>query len=140
MSTYTFRIVTTPGIEKVLIKELKLLGIKNVQKVNGRKVVEAKGTLKDLYKMVYKWRIAENIQIKPWYQFLARGEKELEKNLNKVPWHAYMPLENFQDYKFPIVIGKSFKSELYHTKKISDIVKLYLNELPIKREFSKFNR
>jgi 23S rRNA G2445 N2-methylase RlmL len=54
MSTYSFRIVTTPGIEKVLVRELKLLGIKNVEKVKGRKIVEAKGTLKDLYRMVYK--------------------------------------------------------------------------------------
>jgi hypothetical protein len=51
-----------------------------------------------------------------------------------------MDLENFQNYKFPIVLAKSFKSELYHTRKISDIVMLFLNELPIKREFSKFNR
>lgn len=54
MSTYTYRIVTTPGIEHVLIKELKLLGIKNVQKVKGRKIVEAVGSLKDLYTICYK--------------------------------------------------------------------------------------
>jgi len=140
MSGYTFRLVTTPGIEHVLIKELKMLGLKNPQKLKGRKIVQATGTLKDLYKVCYKSRVADSIQLRMTRPFLARGEKELNKNLAKLPWHAYLPLEEFRKYRFPIIKAKSFKSKLYHTRKISDILKLHLNELPIRKLYNKQNR
>jgi len=139
MSKYTYRIVTTPGIEHVLVRELKMLGLKNAHKVKGRKVVEASGSLKELYKIIFKTRTAENIQLRPTQSFIARGEKELDKNLSKVPWHAFLPLKNFKKYSFPYVNSKSFKSNLYHTKLVSDIVKLHINELPIKKEYKKQN-
>ena len=96
MSTYTYRIVTTPGIESVLIRELKLLGLKNVIKPKGRKIVEAVGPLKDLYKIIYKSRVAERVQLRPSKAILARGDKELEKNLEKIPWHAFLPISDFK--------------------------------------------
>ena len=135
MSTYTYRIVTTPGIESVLVKELKLLGIKNVSKLKGRKIVEAVGPLKDLYKIIYKSRVAERVQLRPSKPILARGDKELNKNLTKVPWHAFLPISEFKKYKFPSISSKSFKSNLYHPKLIADIVKLHINELPVKKEY-----
>lgn len=140
MSRYTFRIVSTPGIENVLIKELLILGFKNPIKVPGRKIVEASGSLKDLYQLCYRSRIAEIVQIRLSKPFLARGEKELNKNLAKVPWHAFLPLKDFRKYKFPHVNSKSHQSKLYHTRKITDIVQLFLNELPIKKEYHQFNR
>jgi 23S rRNA G2445 N2-methylase RlmL len=136
MSKYTYRLITTPGIEHVLVKELQSLGFSNAKKLKTRKAVEVNGSLKDLYKIMYSSRLAENIQIRPVQQFLARGDKELDKNLSKVPWHAFLPLKNFQKYKFPYVNSKTFQSNLYHTKKVSDIVKLHINELPIKREYN----
>lgn len=36
--------------------------------------------------------------------------------------------------------AKTFQSNLYHTRMISDMVKLYINELPIQIEYNKFNR
>ena len=72
------RIVTTPGIESVLIKELKSLGITNAQKVSGRKIVEVKGSLTDLYKIIYRSRVSERIQIRMGKQILARGDNELK--------------------------------------------------------------
>ena len=93
-----------------------------------------------MYRLCYKSRIAENVQIRPSKPFLARGEKELNKNLGKVPWHAFLPLNDFRKYKFPLVKSKSHQSNLYHIRKITDIVQLHLNELPIKKEYNKFNR
>lgn len=35
-----------------------------------------------------------------------------------------------------MVNAKTYQSKLYHTRKVSDIVKLHINELPVKREYN----
>ncbi|CAI2363892.1 unnamed protein product [Moneuplotes crassus] len=138
MSQYTFRIVSNPAT--TLVKELKLLGFKKAKVVPGRKIVETNGTLKDLYKIIYHSRIAEDVQLRVTKPFLARGDKEFTKNLHKIPWHAFMPLDDFLKYKFPLVTAKSFQSNLYHTRKITDLVQIHINDLPIRKEYNKVNR
>lgn len=127
----TYRIVTTPGIEETLVKELVSLGITNAHKVQDRKIVEANGSLADLYKIIYYSRISENIKIKMGNQIIARGDKELKKNAFKLPWHAYLPLDNFLSYTFPYVIAKSFQSNLYHERKISEIIQGLISKLKL---------
>lgn len=56
--------------------------------------------------------------------------------LKKVPFHSYMPVDKFKEYKFPFVNAKTYESNLYHTRKVSDIVKMYLNEMPYWREYN----
>lgn len=59
--------------------------------IPGRKAIEIKGSQEMLWKLLVSSRIAEDIQLKAGPTFLARGEKELKTNLQKVPWHCYMP-------------------------------------------------
>jgi hypothetical protein len=32
---------------------------------------------------------------------MARGEKELELNLKKLPWHCYFPIDKYDEFKMP---------------------------------------
>jgi hypothetical protein len=56
---------------------------------------------------------------------LARGEKEFEKNIKKLPWEAFLPVKDLDLYEAPNVkvISKllkcnSMNSNLFHEKKI----------------------
>ena len=98
MSTFVYRIRSPPGLENTLIKDLKWqLALRGKQqsaaiyKVPGRKILEIRGDEKMMWHILSKSRIAEDLQVRACHSFMARGEKELESNLQKVPWHVYMP-------------------------------------------------
>lgn len=81
----------------------------------GRKIIEMRGDQETLWKILSRSRIAEDLQVKASHEFMARGEKELESNLQKIPWHVYMPSdERHTQFELPKVTAKSFKSKLYH--------------------------
>jgi 23S rRNA G2445 N2-methylase RlmL len=83
--------------------------------VPGRKIIEMRGDQETLWKILSRSRIAEDLQVKACHEFMARGEKELESNLQKIPWHVYMPSdERHTQFELPKVTAKSFKSKLYH--------------------------
>lgn len=66
-TVFTYRIRPPPGLEKTLLKELKALDIPMVnkpEKVNGRKVIEVQGPEVTLWHMMFKSRIAEDIQVR----------------------------------------------------------------------------
>ncbi len=145
MSTiFHYRLRAPKGLEKTLIKELKTIlphgknqvEIDSIHKVPGRKIIEVNGNQEMMWKLMSRSRIAEDIQVRPCTSFVARGDKELELNLQKVPWHCYLPIDNYHQYKMPQTTAKSFKSKLYHTQKIRDILLGYLNELPIKKAYN----
>ena len=54
-----------------------------------------------MWNLVFKSRIVEDVQVKMTTRFLARGEDELKKNLDKLPWPAYLDLENHKDFATP---------------------------------------
>ncbi len=104
MSVFTYRLRAAKGLDSTLIKELKwYLGLNNsqVKLIPGRKTVEVKGDQEMLFKLLSKSRILEDIQVKVGPTFLARGEKELETGLRKLPLHGYMPLLNHDQFKMP---------------------------------------
>lgn len=122
MSTFVLRLRSPPGLEQTLIKDLRWqLGLTGKQhndaitKVRGRKIIEMRGDQETIWKIICRSRIAENLQVQACHSFLARGEKELETNLQKVPWHVYMPSdERHTQFELPQVTAKTFKSKLYH--------------------------
>lgn len=58
----TYRIRPPPGLEKTLMKELKMIrGITNARKISGRKIIEVSGTEETMWQIMYKSRIAEDI-------------------------------------------------------------------------------
>lgn len=96
MSIFNYRIRAPKGLENTLVKELKQLKVSNnIMKVPGRKIIEVKGDQNTLWNIMFKSRIAEDIQVRTTQQFLARGEKELQVNLEKQPWHCYLPLDQY---------------------------------------------
>ena len=100
MTQHVFRIRAPKGLDETLIKDLKWqmkLSRKQadvqISKIPGRKAIEVRGDQTLLWKLLVSSRIAEDIQIKICKTFLVRGEKELKTNLDKVPWHCYMPTD-----------------------------------------------
>lgn len=92
---FTYRLRPPIGLEKTLIKELISLGIGGKpRKVPGRKIIEIQGDQEMLWEIMHKSRIVEDIQLRMTQPFLARGEEELDKNLQKLPWHCYLPNPN----------------------------------------------
>ena len=96
-SSYTFRLRAPKGLDEILIKELKYLGLdKNngsLKKIEGRKAVEIKGTFETMWQILFRSRIAEDLQVRMTQGFKARGEDELRSNLHKLPWDCYLPIK-----------------------------------------------
>ena len=104
MSVYTYRLRAAYGLESTLIKELRwYLGLKQseVRIIPGRKTVEVHGGQDMLFRLLSRSRIVEDIQLKCGPTFTARGEKELETNLRKIPFHCYMPIKDHDKFKMP---------------------------------------
>jgi hypothetical protein len=68
-----------------------------------------------MFKLIAQSRILEDVQLKVGPSFTARGEKELDSNLQKLPFHCYMPIADHQKFKMPQATAKSHKSKLFHT-------------------------
>ena len=130
-------------MEQTLIKDLRWqLGLKakkdkdKIYKVPGRKIVEMRGDQETIWRVLSRSRIAEDLQVQACHGFLARGEKELENNLQKVPWHVFMPCdERHTQYELPRTTAKSFKSKLFHDHLIRNLLLSHISELPIRRAF-----
>jgi hypothetical protein len=60
-TVFTYRLRPPSGLERTLIKELKLLGISNIRKIPGRKIIEVNGPEETLWQIMFKSRIAEDI-------------------------------------------------------------------------------
>ena len=59
MSTYHLRLLTTTGLEKVLVKELTLLGIRNAEVLLGRNAVALQADLPTLWRVIFFSRVTE---------------------------------------------------------------------------------
>ena len=54
-----------------------------------------------MWTVLAKSRIAEDVQVRMTQPFLARGEEELRKNLQKLPWHCYLNVRDYENFKMP---------------------------------------
>ena len=99
---YLLRLRAPKGLDLTLIKELRMIGIETEsEKMDGRKAVQLWATWNDIWTIMAKSRIAEDCQVRITTSFLARGENELRNNLRKVPWHAYLRIKDYSDFKMP---------------------------------------
>ena len=145
MSQYIYRLRAPKGLDSTLIKDLRWqLGLtakqarEQIREIPGRKAIEVRGDQAMLWRLLVSSRIAEDIQLKTSKEFLARGEKELQSNLNKVPWHCYMPSdERHSEYEMPKTTAKTHQSKLFHSKLARNLLLSHINELPIKRAFKR---
>lgn len=112
----TFELVATcgAGLESLVGKELKNLGIEHVLE-NGR--ARFKGT-KETIALCNVWlRVADRIKIVVG-EFDAFTFDQLFEGVKALPWENYLPL----DAQFPVA-GKSIKSKLFSTPDVQAITK-----------------
>lgn len=112
-----FRMMATAafGIEAVVGKELRQLGMENVKVEDGRIFFE--GTMKDLA-IANMWsRTADRIYV-VLSQFKAYSFEELFQGISKIPWEEYISVDD----EFP-VNAKSVKSKVYSKADIQRISK-----------------
>ena len=140
-SKYTYRLRAPKGLDDTLIKELQqILGERasNIHKIPGRKAVEVHGDMQTMWEILFKSRIAEDLQVKITQSFMARGEEELRKNLQKLPWACYLPLSDYQQYRLPMTRSNCHQSKLFHSQLVREILLQEINDLPIHRDYAKF--
>jgi len=78
--------------EKTLMKQVSQID-PMVKKIQGRKALEIRGGMDTLWKILFKSRIVEDVQVKLGSSFQARGEDELRKNLRTLAWDSYLPIK-----------------------------------------------
>ena len=146
-SVYTFRLRAPRGLDNTLIKELKQHGFDNqigslesIKKIPGRKAVEIRGPLSLMWDILFRSRIAEDLQVRMTQSFLARGETELRRSFQKLPWACYLPLAEFEEYDPPQIRAKTYKSKLYHEKMTREIFLQEVHDLPIYKSYNQYKR
>lgn len=69
-----------------LVKVHPEFNIQSINNLTGRKVVEVRGPMPVMWNILSRSRIVEDVQLRMTQSFLARGETELRRNLQKIPW------------------------------------------------------
>lgn len=72
--------------------------------------------------------------------FLARGESELRKNFQKLPWACYLPLAKFEEHDPPQLRAKTHKSKLFHDKMVREIFLQEVHDLPVYRSYNIYKK
>jgi len=101
-SFFKFLAQTSPDLKKYLLKELTLLGLNPIAKSGSHFLsrfkfifqiffleineIEFRATEEKLFDVMYRIRTIEGLKLQIGSEIVARGEKELEKNLKKMPW------------------------------------------------------
>ena len=107
-----FLAITSPGIEGILQKELKDLGIRTTKKIPGG--IEAKGKIEDLWKANLWSRTASRIIVR-LDEFHASSFYELERRAKKVEWGRYVA--RGAPVRFRVTCRKS---RLYHSDAVAE--------------------
>ncbi len=110
-TTYKIFVVCPPGIESILLNELKTIGIQGKQVKGG---VEFNGDLVSLYSANLWLRSASRVLVRIG-QFKLLSLKEAPERFSKYPWEIYL------GYQTKIrVRAACHKSKIYHSDAISD--------------------
>ena len=115
MSNYKLIASCSFGIESIVARELKTLGIDDLKTENGR--IEFTGTLTDMARCNIHLRCAERVYVK-LAEFKAADFEELFQGTLAVNWGDILPQNAFIH-----VIGKSVKSKLHSVPDCQSIVK-----------------
>jgi len=115
MKKFELIATTTFGLEAVVKKELKKLGIKISQVKNGRVFFE--GDYDTLCRANLWLRSAERVLLKMG-SFKAENFDELYEKTGALPWQEILP----ENAEFP-VLGRSIKSKLHSVPSCQSIVK-----------------
>lgn len=115
---FDFVAKTLFGLEEVLAKELRAIGIDDL--TVHRRAVSFRGTTHDLYRANFHCRTAIRI-LKPIYHFTARNEEELYGQAKKFDWSTIMDIS----HKFAVdgvVNSETFTHSRYVALKLKDAI------------------
>lgn len=101
-------------------------------KHEDRSEIKVESDNKTILKIINNSRIIDNIQVQIGNSIQADSEKTLKIGLKSIPFEKYLPFENANKYKLPIINTEVHRSKLFHTKMISNIVGSYLNRSAFK--------
>lgn len=110
-------LVTSPGLERSLERELQLLGVPGqFETLHGGVAVH--GLAETMWRCTLQSRLAELVLLRLGDPFHAPDVRSLDAGLQRLPWHHYLRLGAMT----PIIKVSSEKSRLYHTKLIEERV------------------
>lgn len=137
-SVYKLFLQTNKNMQQYLINELVANNIKckNKPSLNG---VIVQCDFPTIFKILHQIKTVESIKISIGNEIQARNEKELENNLKKLPFHAHLPT-NLEDFQFQGITTKSFRSNLFHEKLVSNIVQKHINLMPIRKQHAEIKK
>ncbi|CAJ1368194.1 unnamed protein product, partial [Effrenium voratum] len=106
-------LVTSPGLERGLERELQVLGVPGrFERLPGG--VAAVGTAETLWRSALQSRLAELVLVRVGEPFHAPDTRSLDEGLRRLPWQDYLTEEAPESV--PIIKVSTEKSRLYHTK------------------------
>lgn len=114
----TLFIKTLPGLEKILSREIKKLGGRNV--VELKRGVEVTGDLGFVYKANLWLRTALRVLVQ-LKRFQVRDEDHLYKVINKIPWEDYFDITKTIAVD-ATVFSDRFKNSLYIAQLTKDAI------------------
>jgi len=111
---HLFFAATSPGLERLCLKELRAIVPESKSMVCVEGGVEFKGRLTDCYRVNLHSRIANRILMR-LESFKATNFNQLEKTLLKLPWELYLISAKGLTFK-----NSSKHSRLYHSGAVED--------------------
>ncbi|KAL4443079.1 hypothetical protein ABPG74_002146 [Tetrahymena malaccensis] len=98
------------------------------------------GNYEMIFRVLHESRTIESLKIQIGNEIKARSDEELEKNIQKLPWAAFLPIQDLYKYNQPSVVTKSYRSNLFHENLIKSIVEKQINLLMVRKEYKKLNQ
>ena len=84
---YDAFVITAPGLERLVVDELKVLGLGDARSVEGGATFAA--TRQTLYEANLHLRTASRVVVRA-AEFGAKAFHELERRAGKIPWEAFV--------------------------------------------------
>ena len=128
MKKYIYLLKTKPGLARPMINELKNLVQANIL-MESKSEVKVEMTNIDMLKFLERSFLLEKALIKVKSNLNADTEKSLKISLKKVKFENFLPISKANTYFLPNVIVTSFKSKLFHTKMISNIIRSNIQKI-----------
>jgi len=111
---YDAFVITAPGLERLVVDELKVLGLGDARSVEGGATFAA--TRQTLYEANLHLRTASRVVVRA-AEFGAKAFHELERRAGKIPWEAFVSANAAVSLRVTCR-----KSRLYHSDAVAERV------------------
>ncbi|KAK1445046.1 hypothetical protein BgAZ_109520 [Babesia gibsoni] len=117
---YRVKLITSSGLERLLVSELSSLSNDCSILTGGSCFVEANVDLYNLWKIIHGSRICEQLWIHICEPFHARNVRTFMRALNNAEWRGFIPFSS--GLRLPYVKVNTNNSQLYHTGMIKKLL------------------